>query len=159
MTNGFRNRFKMRPAAVAFGLALMTAMPLSAQADELWTINMAQSRFGSVVKTIVLEHNSGALVAPNAVPASFLVIDKAGKVYLVTEDSTANAGSGKDVKPVAYNRWRDMNMVQIGDGARVNIPCSFRCQHGLPEKQIAVTFFGKTFDFSQMDKTVVLNAH
>ena len=118
-------------------LVLAAALPqagFAATSDAgLWKVNPAKSNFSSGSATLTIERVGDA----NPATGSFIVISN-GSVYRVTG---ATAYDGKGVQQVDYPRLaREGKAVLIGTNARSADLCGFRCQGGLPEPRMTVTF-------------------
>jgi hypothetical protein len=119
-------------------LALAAALPqaglaATASDDGIWRVDAAKSNFSSGSATLTLERAESA----NPAAGSFIVISK-GSVYRVTG---ATANDGKGVQQVDYALMtREGKAVLIGTNARSADLCGFRCQGGLPEPRMTVTF-------------------
>ena len=117
-------------------LILTAALPQAAFAattdDGLWKVNPAKSSFGSGSATLAIERAASATPGTG----SFIVVAK-GSVYLVNRaTATSNA-----IQPAEYARMkREGSAVLIGTNARSADPCGFRCQGGLSESRITLTF-------------------
>jgi hypothetical protein len=98
----------------------------------IWTVKPAQSKVTSGSVTLTIER----VEAVNPAAGSFIVVSK-GSVYLVTG---ATASDRKGVKPVDYTNMRDGKSVLIGTNARSADHCGFRCQAGLPDNRMTLTF-------------------
>ena len=99
----------------------------------IWTVKPAQSKVTSGSVTLTIER----VEAVNPAAGSFIVVSN-GSVYLVT---SATASDSKGVKPVDYaGMMRDGKAVLIGKNARSMDYCGFRCQSGLPESRMTLTF-------------------
>lgn len=73
-------------------------------------------------------------------------------------DWAADDAASKGIRPVDYARWRDMDVVQIGDNVRSADLCDVRCQGGLPSNHLTLTFKAKGADAREMMSTgIVLN--
>ena len=122
--------------AALTALLLATAVPqaaLAANTDGIWKVNAAKSSFSSHSATLSMERVADA--APGA--GGFIVVSK-GNVYLVTG---ATAYEGSSLQPVNYARMTTQGKaVLIGTQARSRDACSFRCQGGLPEPKISLSF-------------------
>ena len=157
------NRFETRHAVLALTVLLSAALSLPANAAEIWKVDQAKSTFGAGANRLVLERVSGK-AAPGmelkGTPATgtFLVISN-GKIYLAADESASDATSSTGVRTVDYSAWKDMKLVQIGDHVRsTDYYCGFRCQSGLPERRMTLTFTAKGVDPSrQMSNILVLN--
>ena len=132
----FTARRTLYSALTAFALA--AALPQAGLAatgsdDGLWKVNAAKSSFRYGSATLTIER---AKVA-NPAAGSFIVIIK-GSVYRVTG---ATAKDGKRVRQVDYaNMAKEGKAVLIGTNVRSAGLCGFRCQGGLPEPRMTLTF-------------------
>jgi hypothetical protein len=119
-------------------LALVAALPQAGLAaptsdDGIWRVDAAKSNFSSGSATLTLDRAESV----NPAAGSFIVISK-GSVYRVMG---ATAKDGKVVQPVDYARMtREGTAVLIGTNARSADHCRFRCQGGLPDPRMTVTF-------------------
>jgi hypothetical protein len=150
-----------RYAGMALSVLLTAALSFPAHAAEIWQINHARSQFGPGSNTLVLERADGKATnqATDATgnPGTFLVISN-GNLYLAT-DETPDPSAGPAIKKVDYTRWNGMKLVQIGEKVRSADHCGFRCQMGLADPNMTVTFHAKVADPSaQMANALVLNA-
>jgi hypothetical protein len=156
----YSKRFETRHAVIALSVLLSTALSLPAHAAEIWKVDLAKSTFSSGSNTLVLERASGkAGIDAKANPASgtFLVISN-GNIYLAADESASDATSSTGVRTVDYTGWKDMKLVQIGEKVRSADYCGFRCQSGLPDSRMTLTFTAKGGDVSkQMSTILVLN--
>ena len=101
--------------------------------DGIWRVNPAKSSFAYGSATLTLERAESV----NTAAGSFIVISK-GSVYRVTG---ATANHGKSVQPVDYASMAiEGRAVLIGTNARSTDLCGFRCQGGLPEPRLTLTF-------------------
>ena len=156
------NRFETRHAVLALTVLLSAALSLPANAAEIWKVDQAKSTFGAGANRLVLERVSGK-AAPGmelkGTPATgtFLVISN-GKIYLAADESASDATSSTGVRTVDYSAWKDMKLVQIGDHVRsTDNYCGFRCQSGLPERRMTLTFTANGDISKQMSTILVLN--
>jgi hypothetical protein len=158
MFSSFSHQAVLSTVAAAFlAVALPQASIAAANAQTgVWKLNMAQSTFGTDKGTIVMERDTGAKASGATANGSntFLVVSN-GKVFLA-ESEDAYAANG--IKTIDYSSWRGMRLVEIGDRVRIEDHCGFRCQSGLPENRIRLTF-RTTTDMSKtpMHDLVVLN--
>jgi hypothetical protein len=117
-------------------LALSAALPqtaLAADSDGTWKVDAAKSSFSSGSAILSMERVADA--APGA--GGVIVVSK-GNVYLVTG---ATAYDGRGIQQVDYARMATQGKaVLIGRNARSRDVCSFRCQGGLPELKITLSF-------------------
>ena len=122
--------------AALTALLLGTALPqaaLAAGTDGIWKVDAAKSSLASGSATLSIERVSEA--TPGA--GAFIVVSK-GNVYLVT-GATADDNTG--TRRVDYARMATQGKaVLIGKNARSMDVCSFRCQGGLPEPKISLSF-------------------
>jgi len=119
-------------------LALAAALPQAGLAmttsdDGIWRVDAAKSNFSSGSATLTIER-AGTV---NPAAGSFIVISK-GSVYRVTG---ATASDSKGVQQVDYaGMAKEGKAVLIGTNARSTGPCGFRCQGGLPEPRLTLSF-------------------
>ncbi len=119
-------------------LMLAAALPQAALAaatsdDGLWKVNAAKSIVGSGSATLAIERAASA----NPGAGSFIVVAK-GSVYLVKRASVAD---GKGLQPAQYAQMtKEGSAVLIGTNAKSADTCGFRCQGGLAESRITLTF-------------------
>jgi hypothetical protein len=119
-------------------LALAAALPQASLAattsdDGIWRVDAAKSNLSSGSATLTLERAESV----NPAAGSFIVISK-GSVYRVTG---ATAYDSKGVQRVDYaTMTREGKAVLIGTNARSADLCGFRCQGGLPEPRMTLTF-------------------
>ncbi len=127
-----------RLSTLLFSLALLSAaLPqagFAANSDVgIWKVDPANSKFSSGSATLTVERTGSV----NPTAGRFIVVSK-GSVYLVTG---ATASDIKGVKPVDYTgMMKDGKAVLIGTNARSADHCGFRCQTGLPDNRITLTF-------------------
>ena len=127
-------------AAALTALLLGATLPQAALAassdgiwDGIWKVDAAKSNFSSGSANLSMERVADA--APGA--GGFIVVSK-GNVYLVT-GATAFESSG--LQQVDYARMAMQGKaVLIGKNARSREVCGFRCQGGLPEPKITLSF-------------------
>jgi hypothetical protein len=156
------NRFDTRYAGIALSVLMSAALSLPAHAAEIWKVDLAKSTFGSGANRLVLERASGKAtqgmeLKGTPAPGTFLVISN-GKIYLAADESASDATSSTGVRTVDYTAWKDMKLVQIGDHVRsTDNYCGFRCQSGLPEGRMTLTFTAKGDVSKQMSTILVLN--
>ena len=126
-----------RTLVSTFGaLVLAMALPMAGLAatsdDGLWKINPAKSSFGSGSATLSIDRVASA----NPGAGSFIVVAK-GSVYLVKRA----VADSKGIQPADYARMTaEGSAVLIGTNARSADPCGFRCQGGLAESHMTLTF-------------------
>jgi len=117
-------------------LVLAAALPqaaMAANSDGMWKINPAKSSFSSGSATLTIDRVAQA----NPGPGAFIVVTK-GSVYLVTG---ATAYDGKGVQQVDDARVATQGRaVLIGRNVHSTDVCGFRCQGGLPEPRLTLTF-------------------
>ena len=123
--------------SILAALVLAAALPqvaFAAPSDAgIWKVNPAQSKSRAGSVTLTIERLNGV----NATAGSFIVISK-GSVYLLTG---AAASYGKGLKQVDYDRMtNDGKAVLIGMNVRSTGQCGFRCQGGLLESRLTLTF-------------------
>ena len=121
--------------ALLLGTALSQAALAadSADSDGIWKVDAAKSSFISGSATLSIERVS--VVASGA--GAFIVVSE-GSVYLVTG---ASAYDSRRTRQVDYDRMTTQGKaVLIGKNARSRDVCGFRCQGGLPERKISLSF-------------------
>ena len=120
--------------AAVFALALPGAgLAATTSDDGIWKVNPAKSSFRYGSATLTIERARAA----NPTAGSFIVISN-GSVYRVTG---ATASDGKGVQQVDYARMAtEGKAVLIGTKVRSTGLCGFRCQGGLPEPRMTLTF-------------------
>lgn len=157
--NKFSNHSLSRYAVVSLIALLSTAFSMPLQAAEMWKVNLAKSSFNAHSNTVVLERvnkaaNQSIDAKADAGAGTFLVVSD-GKIYLAA-DPSADFSNG--LTTVDYTRWRDMKLVQIGDNVRSVDHCGFRCQFGIADNRLTLTFASRGLDASKyMEKVIVLN--
>jgi len=127
-------------ASTLAALVLAIAIPQIAFAAgsnvEIWKVDPAKSNFSSASATTTLSIERVGAANPTA--GRFIVISKNRSVYLVTG---AAASDSKGVKPVDYTgMMRDGKAVLLGTNAQSADHCGFRCQSGLPDNRMTLTF-------------------
>lgn len=127
------SRGATRLGAAPMAMLLWAALSGSAHAADVWRVDFAKSMFSATGNTIVLERVKGEPANASRTPGKFIVI--AGDKVYVAIDGTASDASGGAARPVDYERWREMSLVQIGDRVRVRDSCGFRCQQGLADNR------------------------
>jgi len=131
-----------------FTALLGTILPVTAHADQVWRIVTEKSHFGPGTNIVAMERSSGqpaggeGKAASTPLAAQFLVIAN-DKVYLAVDERAYASISG--IRAVDYRRWRDMKLIKIGDNLRRDY-CGSRCQRGLPEDRMNVTFTSNGVD-------------
>jgi hypothetical protein len=140
-------RFETQYAAIALAALFSAALSLSAHAAEVWKVNFEKSKFSSGSNTLVLDRDNGkATVDEKGNPtANTLLIVSHGRIYLAMDEATYNA-THNGVRTVDYPSMPGMKLVQIGDNVRSKDYCGFRCQSGLPDTRMTVTFTAKGLD-------------
>jgi hypothetical protein len=117
-------------------LVLATAIPqagFAATSDEgTWKVDTAHSKFSGGMATLTL----GRVEGTNPAAGAFIVISK-GNVYRLT---SAAASDSKGVKPVDYTLISEGRSVLIGTKAQSVDQCRFRCQAGLADPRVTMTF-------------------
>ncbi len=120
-------------AALVLAIAVPQVAFAAGSNAGIWKVDPANSSFSSGSATLTI----GRVEAVNPAAGSFIVVSN-GSVYLVT---SATASDSKGVKPVDYaGMMRDGKAVLIGKNARSMDYCGFRCQSGLPESRMTLTF-------------------
>jgi hypothetical protein len=131
-----RLNIALRRTLMSAALVLTAALPqvaLAASSDGTWKVDTSKSSFSSGSATLSIERVSAA--TPEA--GGFIVVSK-GNVYLVTG---ATAYDSRDIDQVDYARMASQGKaVLIGKSARSTDACGFRCQGGLSESQITLSF-------------------
>jgi len=155
--------FKARYTRTALAALIGVSWALSAHAAEVWKLNVEKSKFSSSANTLVMDRYTGKMSGPDGdakgvpAPKKFLIISN-GKLYLATDATAYDALSGNGARAVDYTRWKDMNIVEIGDNVRSVDFCGFSCQRGLPDNRMTLTFKAKGVDpRGMMGNEVVLN--
>jgi hypothetical protein len=145
-------------AFAALSLTALSQAGLAANASDtgIWTVNLAQSKFGPGTNKLVIEAAGRNTKQNGASGGTFLVVSS-GKVYLATDEATA-ATSATGVSAVDYRAWRGMKLIEIGNNVHSNAICSFRCQGGLPDNRpVILTFSGNGIDpRERMNSNVVV---
>jgi hypothetical protein len=117
-------------------LILASALPTAALAtpsDGIWKVNPAKSSFSSGYTTLVIDRTRDAHRGAGA----FIVVSD-GNVYLVT---SATAQDNRGAQQVNYARMAsEGKAVLIGRNAKSTGICGFRCQGGLPELHMTLSF-------------------
>jgi hypothetical protein len=123
-------------ATAALTALLLAALPqaaLAASSDGIWKVDATKSSFSSGSATLSIERVKDATPGAGAV----IVVSK-GNVYLVTG---ATAYDSRAIQQVDYARMATQGKaVLIGKNARSRDVCGFRCQSGLPEPKITLSF-------------------
>ena len=70
------------------------------------------------------------------------------------DEATYNA-SHNGVRTVTYPGMPGMKLVQIGDNVRSKDYCDFRCQSGVPDPRMTVTFIAKVADPREEMSTIL----
>jgi hypothetical protein len=118
--------------ALLISTGLLHAAP-AGNSDGIWKVDAAKSSFNSGAATLSIERVSG----PASGTGSFIVVSEEN-VYLVTG---ATAYDSRGARQVDYARMATQGTaVLIGKNARSRDVCSFRCQGGLPERKISLSF-------------------
>ena len=149
MTCKFTTRFETRYAAIALAALFSAALSLSAHAAEVWKVNFEKSKFSSGSNTLVLDRDIGKATTQvdekgNPTASTLLIVSNGG-IYLAMDEATYNA-THDGVRTVAYPSMPGMKLVQIGDKVRSADYCGFRCQSGLPDRRMTLTFTAKGVD-------------
>ena len=143
-------------ASAALAALLSAALSLPSQAAGMWKVDITRSTFSSGANTLILQRYEGGAAAAQTGANAFLVVSN-GKLYLATDEAAEN-GSSKGVTSIDYSRWRDMKLIEIGSEVHSPDNCGFRCQSGLPDPRMTLTFkatHGNPKD--QMHDIVVFN--
>jgi hypothetical protein len=127
-------RHTLISALTAFALsAALPQMALAAGSDGIWKIDAAKSNFSSGSATLSLRR----VTQPTPGAGGFIVVNR-GNVYLVTG---ATAYDSRDIQKVDYDLMATQGTAKlIGTAARSRDVCGFRCQSGLPESKITLSF-------------------
>ena len=127
-----RRTFTSTLAALVLAAAIPQAGFAATSDDGTWKVDTAHSKFSGGMATLTLSRAEGA----NPAAGAFIVISK-GNVYQVTG---AAAYDSKGVKPVDYTLMSEGRAVLIGTKAQSTDHCRFRCQSGLPDPRVTMTF-------------------
>jgi hypothetical protein len=116
-------------------LVLAAAMPQAGFAatsdDGIWKVDAANSKFSSGIANLKINRVAGV----TQTAGRFIVVSK-GNVYRVT----GAAYDSKGIKPVDYTLMSEGRAVLIGTNAQSTDHCRFRCQGGLPDPRVTLTF-------------------
>ena len=150
MTCKFTTRFETRYAAIVLAALFSAALSLPAHATEVWKVNFEKSKFSSSSNTLVLDRDNGKANAKGVdekgnPTANKLLIVSHGRIYLAMDEATYNT-THNGVRTVDYPSMPGIKLVQIGDNVRSTGYCGFRCQSGLPDRNMTVTFTAKGVD-------------
>jgi hypothetical protein len=136
MTNLSKTTARRTFSSTLAALVLAAAIPqagFAATSDEgTWKVDTAHSKFSNGMATLTL----GRVEGTNPAAGTFIVVSK-GNVYKVTG---AVAHDSKGVKPVDYTLISEGRAVLIGTKAQSTDHCRFRCQMGIPDPRITMTF-------------------
>jgi hypothetical protein len=131
-TTTARRTFSSTLAALVLAAAIPQAGFAATSDEGTWKVDTARSRFSLGVATLTLSRPEGANPAAGA-----LIFISKGNVYQVTG---AAANNSKGVKPVDYTLVSEGRSVLIGTKAQSTDHCRFRCQMGIPDPRITMTF-------------------
>ena len=136
MTNLSKTTARRTLTSTLAALVLAAAIPQAGFAatsyNGTWKVDTAHSKFSGGVATLTLSRAEGA----NPTAGRFIFISK-GNVYEVTGAAVQDS---KGVKPVDYTLMSEGRSVLIGTKAQSVGQCMFRCQIGLPDPRITMTF-------------------
>lgn len=138
-------------------LVLAAALPQLAFAAGIgtsagvWKIDPRKSTYTNGAVTLRIERVAGT----NPDAGKFVVVSN-GSVYLVTG---ASAYDAKAFRYVDYERMmRDGSAVLIGTNARSLDICNFKCQSGLPDNRMTLTFRGISSSDKQIKDMIAYDA-
>ena len=131
-TTTARRTFSSTLAALVLAAALPQAGFAATSYSGTWKVDTAHSKFSNGIASLVLSRAEGA----NPTAGRFIFISK-GNVYEVTG---AAIHDSKGVKPVDYTLSSEGRSVLIGTKAQSMDQCRFRCQIGLPDPRVTMTF-------------------
>jgi len=131
-TTTARRTFSSTLAALVLAVAIPQAGFAATSDQGTWKVDTAHSTFSHGVATLTLGRPEGG----NPATGALIVISK-GNVYQVTG---AAASDSKGVKPVDYSLISEGRSVLIGTKAQSTDHCRFRCQAGIPDPRITMTF-------------------
>ena len=139
MTYAFTAAAHRSVISTVAAFALAAALPqlaLAASSDAgIWKVDPTKSSYRSGAVTLRIER----VASDHPGTGKFIAVAN-GNVYLVTG---ATASDGKSFKLVDYSQMmKDGSAVLIGTNARSPDPCGIRCQGGLPESRLTLTFKG-----------------
>jgi hypothetical protein len=127
-----RRTFSSTLAALVLAVAIPQAGFAATSDEGTWKVDAAHSTFSHGVATLTLGRPEGG----NPAAGTLIVISK-GNVYQVTGAAAYNS---KGVKPVDYALISEGRSVLIGTKAQSTDHCRFRCQAGIPDPRITMTF-------------------
>ena len=127
-----RRTFSSTLAALVLDAAIPQAGFAATSDNGTWKVDTAHSKFSGGMATLVLNRAEGA----NPTAGRFIFISK-GNVYEVTGAAVSDS---KGVKPVDYTLISEGRSVLIGTKAQSMDHCRFRCQNGLPDPRVTMTF-------------------
>lgn len=129
----------------AAALFLISGLPVSAHADEVWSIVKKDSHFGLGVNTLVLKRTKEIPGDHGTTPAGkesrFLVISH-GAIYLAVNDQTVLPAGATIVSD--DSRWPSMKLINIGN--TIFRDYCFRCRDGISEDPITLKFVATFVD-------------
>jgi hypothetical protein len=143
--------------ALAAFLSAGLSLP-SLAAGGVWKVDVSKSTFSAGSNTLVLQHYDGSAAGQQTEGAgnTFLVVSN-GKIYVATNDAAYGASSN-GLRSIDYSHWRDMKLIEIGNNVHSADTCNFRCQQGLPDPRMTLTFKATNGNpRDQMNEIVVLN--
>jgi hypothetical protein len=136
MTNLSQTTARRTFSSTLAALVLAAAIPqagFAATSDEgTWKVDTAHSNFNGGMASLTLSRADGT----NPAAGALIVVSK-GNVYKVTGPV---ASDSKGVKQVDYSLISEGRAVLIGTKAQSMDHCRFRCQMGIPDPRITMTF-------------------
>jgi hypothetical protein len=127
-----RRTFSSTLAALVLAAAIPQAGFAATSDNGTWKVDTAHSKFSGGMATLTLSRVEGT----NPAAGAFIVVSK-GNVYRLTG---AGADGSKGVNPVDYTLISEGRAVLIGTKAQSTDHCRFRCQSGLPDPRVTMTF-------------------
>lgn len=127
-----RRTFSSTLAALVLAAAIPQAGFAATSDNGTWKVDTAHSSFNGGMATLTLSRADGT----NPGAGALIVVFK-GNVYKVTGSA---AFDSKGVKPVDYSLISEGRAVLIGTKAQSTDHCRFRCQAGIPDPRITMTF-------------------
>ena len=131
-TTAVRHSITFTLAALVFAAAIPQAGFAAVSDDGTWKFVTAHSKFSGGMATLTL----GRVEGTNPAAGAFIVISK-GNVYRLTG---AAASDSRGVRPVDYALMSEGRAVLIGTKAQSTDHCRFRCQSGLSDPRVTMTF-------------------
>jgi hypothetical protein len=131
-TTTARRTFSSTLAALVLAAAIPQAGFAATSYNGTWKVDTAHSKFSGGMAMLTL----GRVEGTNPAAGAFIVISK-GNVYRLTG---AAASDTRGVRPVDYALMSEGRAVLIGTKAQSTDHCRFRCQSGLPDPRVTMTF-------------------